>query len=256
MTVMGRAKGNYRVGFADSAAEVAEAQNLRYRVFIEELKGDSRFLDHKNCREIDPFDAHATHLILRDTTRAKGDQVVGTYRLILSNDPAAGAFSSQAEFDLTPLMNQPRRLLELSRSCIHPDYRDGMAMFMLWQVLAGYVQQHDIDVLFGVASFHGRDPLPIVDALSLLHHAYLAPKGLRPISRAPAPFDLIPEAELDRKAALLKIPALIKAYLRMGGGVGEGAYIDAAFNTVDVCMVMDVTKVSDRQRAIYTKAPQ
>ena len=40
--------------------------------------------------------------------------------------------------------------------------------------------------------------------------------------------DLIAEADLDRKAAIRDTPALIKAYLRLGGFVGRGAYIGLA----------------------------
>lgn len=65
--------------------------------------------------------------------------------------------------------------------------------------------------------------------------------------------DLIPEDEIDRRKAMLEVPALIKAYLRLGGFVGEGAYVDHAFNTVDVCLVMDTERMNAKQKAIYTK---
>jgi putative hemolysin len=48
------------------------------------------------------------------------------------------------------------------------------------------------------------------------------------------------------------VPALIKAYLRLGGCVGEGAFVDHAFNTIDVCLVMDTARLSARQRALYS----
>jgi lyso-ornithine lipid O-acyltransferase len=43
-------------------------------------------------------------------------------------------------------------------------------------------------------------------------------------------------------------PALIKAYLRLGGFVGDGAFIDHEFNTTDVCLVMDTGQMSARHR--------
>ncbi|MEL6518831.1 MAG: ornithine-acyl-ACP acyltransferase, partial [Pseudomonadota bacterium] len=49
-------------------------------------------------------------------------------------------------------------------------------------------------------------------------------------------------------------PALIKAYLRLGGTVGEGAFIDRPFNTTDVCLVMDTARINDKMRALYTRA--
>jgi putative hemolysin len=64
--------------------------------------------------------------------------------------------------------------------------------------------------------------------------------------------DLIPEAEIERPVAMRAVPALIKAYLRLGGCVGEGAFVDHAFNTIDVCLVMDTARLSARQRALYS----
>jgi putative hemolysin len=61
------------------------------------------------------------------------------------------------------------------------------------------------------------------------------------------------EFEIDRLTALRAMPALIKAYLRLGGCVGEGAYVDVQFNTVDVCMVLDVLAMNPRQKAIYLR---
>ena len=47
------------------------------------------------------------------------------------------------------------------------------------------------------------------------------------------------------------IPALIKGYLRLGGFVGDGAFIDHPFNTTDVCLVLDTSRIDEKRRAIY-----
>ena len=52
---------------------------------------------------------------------------------------------------------------------------------------------------------------------------------------------------------MVATPALIKAYLRLGGFVGEGAWIDEAFNTTDVCLVMDTARMSAKHREFYTR---
>jgi putative hemolysin len=62
---------------------------------------------------------------------------------------------------------------------------------------------------------------------------------------------LILEAEIDRLAAMRDVPVLIKAYLRLGGFVGEGAWIDRDFNTTDVGIVVDIARVPERMRARY-----
>ena len=67
------------------------------------------------------------------------------------------------------------------------------------------------------------------------------------------PLSQLPESKVDRIKALRAIPALIKAYLRLGGGVADGAYIDHRFNTTDVCLVLDIKTMNQRQKAIYFK---
>jgi putative hemolysin len=241
---------------ATDEADRLAAERLRYAVFVEELGGDGLLVDHTGRFERDRFDDHVDHLVLVDTRRdaAALDHVVGVYRLMdTPRAEALGGFYTEDEYDLTPLKVSGRHLLELGRSCLHPDYRGGTAMYHLWSALADYVARTGAEVLFGVASFHGRDPAPLAPALSLLHHAHLAPEDLRVRSRAYQAMDLIPAADIDRPAAMRAVPALIKAYLRLGGFVGDGAYIDHAFNTIDVCLVMDTERMNAQSRAIYAR---
>jgi len=57
--------------------------------------------------------------------------------------------------------------------------------------------------------------------------------------------------DINRVAAMKKMPSLIKAYLRLGGVVGDGAFLDHAFNTTDVFLILDTAAMNDRQKAIY-----
>jgi len=245
----------FTLRLARDAADLEAAQRLRYRVFVEELGGDGAMVDHAKRLERDRFDPHFDHLMLIDEDLEAADACVGVYRLLPPERlGAAGQYYSEDEYDLGPLRRSGRRLLELGRSCVDADYRGGTAMYHLWQGLADYVEKRRIEVLFGVASFHGTDPAAVAAPLSLLHHRHLAPPELRVRARDFQPMDLLREADLDRVAALRDMPALIKAYLRLGGTVGEGAFIDHAFNTIDVCLVMDTARMSRSARASLTRA--
>lgn len=238
---------------AQGADDLRAAQALRYQVFVAELGGAGPGVDHVNGLETDPWDDLSQHLILRDMARA-GHPVVGVYRLLDSpGAQAAGGFYTETEYDLAPLRASGRRLLELGRSCLHRDYRGGAAMLYLWQALADHVARHQFDVLFGVASFHGTDPQVYAQALSQLAAQHLAPPDLRPRSRAFQPLDLLPPNLIDRRRAMKDMPSLIKAYLRLGGVIGDGAFIDRAFNTIDVCLVLDMDRLNQRQRALHRR---
>ena len=244
----------FHVRLAKSEADLEAAQRLRYEVFIEELGGAGALVDHENRLERDRFDPYFDHLILTD--ESAGGAVVGAYRVLRDDQAAAaGQFYSEDEYDLTALKASGRRLMELGRSCLAPAYRGGAGMYHLWTGLASYVTDHEIDILFGVASFHGTDPEALAQPLSLLHHRHLAPEELR-VKTQPAhyqPMNLMPEDQIDRRQAMLQVPALIKAYLRLGGFVGDGAYVDHAFNTTDICLVMDTERLSKTQKSIYAK---
>ena len=247
---------HFELRLAQSAQDIRGAGRLRYRVFVEELGGNGPDVDHDAGIERDAFDAHSDQLILVDPTRdpEAGDHVVGVYRLMRPEHyQRLGRYYSDTEYDLSPLLASGRKLLELGRSCVDAEFRGGTVMFQLWQGLAGYVAEHEIEILFGVASFHGTDPHALAQPLSHLHHAHLAPAALRPKARRFQKMDLLAKEAVDRPTAMKATPSLIKAYLRLGGVVGEGAYIDEAFNTVDVCLVLDTARMSAKHRDLYTK---
>lgn len=242
---------SFRVRFATTPDDLRAAQRLRYGVFVAELGGDGPLVDHRAGCEADIFDAHASHLLLEDTTRAS-DPVIGVYRLMnRAQAQAAGGFSSRSEYDLSPLLDSNRQLLELGRSCLHPLYRGGAAMLHLWFALARHVQATGTDLLFGVASFHGTDPAPLAAPLAYLRAHHLAPEPVRTRAIGPGAVPMPIQDATDRKTALRDVPALIKAYLRLGGVVGEGACIDRAFNTTDVCMILDTARMTAAQTARF-----
>jgi L-ornithine Nalpha-acyltransferase len=243
----------YVVRLATTPEDLTAAQALRYRVFVQELGGDGPLVDHEAGLERDAFDPYFDHLVLVDRRidPASLGHVIGAYRILpCDRRAAAGRFYSETEFDLSPLLASGRKLLELGRSCVHADHRGGTAMFHLWNGLAEYVLDRGIEVLFGAASFHGTEIAPLAQPLSWLNHHHLAPLAMRVRALPPGrqEMDLIPADQLDRRAAMAATPALIKAYLRLGGFVGDGAWIDRAFNTTDVCLVMDTGQMSARHR--------
>lgn len=226
------------------------AARLRYRVFVEELGGDGALVDHDLMLERDRFDPFYDHLVLVDDRRNPGalDHVVGVYRLLDDAGAArAGQFYSEDEYDLSVLKASGRRLLELGRSCLHKEFRGGIALHRMWQALATYVDEKEIEILFGVASFHGADVTAHAEALSLLYAAHLAPPPLRVRVRDEhfQTMDLVPMDQVDRVAAMRQVPQLIKSYLRLGGVVGDGAFVDGPFNTVDVCLILDTANMNE-----------
>ena len=233
------------VRLASSAADIEAAQRLRWEVFYRE-RGATPLEDAPLDR--DPYDPVCDHLIVEDSASGT-PKVIGTYRLLRQSiaDTRAG-FYSAGEYDLTPLSRSPGERLELGRSCVAAEYRDAGTIQLLWRGIASYLRQYQISTLFGCASFHGIDPEAHADTLSYLWHNHLAPPSLRARALEARYVEMarLPLGSYDPRQAMRKLPPLIKAYLRVGAQIGDGAVIDHQFNTVDIFIVMPVTEISDR----------
>lgn len=240
---------------ARDASDRIAAERLRYRVFVEELGGCGPSADHRRRREADRFDRFARSLLLVDPSRPEGDHVVGLYRLMdRAASRAAGRFYSEDEFDISTILRTDRRVLELGRTCLDPAYRGGGALWRLWAGLARLIEDEGVELLFGTASYPGTDLAALAQPLTLIGRNHLAPPSLRARAHGGVPLDRLPGQPFDRRTAMLATPSLIKSYLRLGGGVGEGAFLDRAFKTTDVLMVLETERIGQMQRARYDAA--
>ncbi len=250
--------GSLEVRVARTAAEVAAAQEVRYRVFHEELGAHSTVAEAFDRRDADRFDDVCDHLLVIDTALAGPElsRVVGTYRLLRDELAyASGGFYSSDEFELDSLVvrQRGRRFLELGRSCVLPEYRSKRTIEVLWQGIWVYVNHHDIDVMLGCASFHGTVPAEHAQALSFLEHNCRAvPEwDVKAVASRRVSLDLMPGEAVDVKAALAAMPPLIKGYLRLGAKVGDGCVVDHDFGTTDVFMILRVEMISPRYINYY-----
>lgn len=253
------AKRRISLRLARSDADLAAVQRLRWQVFYDEM-GATAEVGATIGLDADAFDALCDHLLVIDEDASCGGMVIGTYRLLRESVARAhGGFYSAGEFDLGVLARGPGgqgELLELGRSCVLAPYRTSATISLLWRGISDYIARHRIGLLFGCASFPGTDPQRHAAALSYLFDSHLAPPELRPRVLDCKAADWVPLAtgSYDPRRAVLALPPLVKAYLRVGAMVGEGAFIDSAFNTVDVCVVMPVERITDRYAARFSVA--
>lgn len=248
------------IRLARDAADLEAVQRLRWRVFSEEL---GAALDSRNGDGLDqdPYDPLCDHLLVLAEAADGTGEVVGTYRLLRESVARQhGGFYSAGEYDIAALTSpDPGRgeLLELGRSCVLPAYRTSGTIALLWRGISDYIAAHNVSLMFGCASFPGSDPAGHATALAYLHQHHLAPPQLRPrvLSGDSAwfPEGRLP-ADFNPRRVALSLPPLVKAYLRVGATIGEGAYIDRAFNTVDVCVVMPVAQIEARYAARFSAA--
>lgn len=245
------------VRLANSPAEVAAAQKLRYKVFYEEYKA---IADEKTAAaqmDIDEYDAITDHLVVIDQNLPPGpEQIVGTYRLLRREvADKFGKFYTSGEYDIAPLLSSGATLLELGRSCVLPPYRTRPVLQKLWQGIAHYVAEHKIGLMFGCASLHGTDVEALKPQLAYLHHYHLATPELRPraLDSRYVEMNVMPKDEISAKEVFISLPPLVKGYMRLGATIGEGAVIDSQFNTTDVCIVMPTHLVTEKYLKHYQR---
>jgi putative hemolysin len=248
--------GTLEVRLAQTAAEVRQAQKLRYRVFYQEgsaVPNPGRLFAR---RDIDAYDAICDHLLVvdhatRDRSALNRPRVVGTYRLL--RQPLAeeyGGFYSAGEFDVGALTARHGNLqfLELGRSCVLAPYRNKRTVELLWYGIHAYILQNRCDVMFGCASLDGTDPRRLALPLSFLHHYAPAPEPwyAQAIPERYVGMNRMSKETIDTKEALRALPPLIKGYLRIGAYIGDGAVVDYEFGTTDVLIVLPVSAIKQR----------
>ena len=244
---------------ARTPEDIAAAQRVRYEVFVDELGSDGAGVDHDARLEKDHFDPHFEHLLLIDPDAPDEalDGVVGVYRLLTGEkSKESGQFYTEDEYDLTPLMSQPMEsLLELGRSCVASTHRSKATIQLLWRGIAAYLAEHQLTTLFGCASFHGRDPKAHAEPLSYLRHFHGADpdRTVRALDARYVKMEMVEKDDIDARRVWKAMPPLIKAYLRLGGVIGDGAVIDEQFGTVDVFVTVEMNKVGERYYAHFDK---
>ncbi len=246
-------RGGLQVAWARHQDEVRQAQRLRYLVFAVEM--GARLQTPVPGHDVDLFDDFCEHLLVRDATT---QEVVGTYRVLTpAQARRVGSTYSDTEFDLTRLRDLRQRMVELGRSCVHPDHRQGGVILALWGALAGFMARNRLDTMVGCASIplrHGGacgvagGGNAAASIWNRVRHRHLAPLEYHVRPRLPLPVDQF-DGTLD-----IEPPALIKGYLCLGAEVLGPPAWDPDFNTADLPMMLRMAQLPARYRKHFLVA--
>lgn len=232
----------YTVHRAANPLEVLEAQRLRYQIFALEkgaaIDGGGEDLD------IDFFDDYCDHLLVRD----RWGRPIGTTRALRQeNALRAGGFYSETEFEMMPSLRWSGKLLEIGRTCIHPDHRNGAAIGVLWSGVADLIFEGGYDRLIGCASIEIEEGFGPVRALvDQILSRHLAHEDRRARPKIPLP--------AAAAAPACAAPPLLKAYLRLGATISGDAFYDADFGCADLLVQVDRERLNLRYARHFLKA--
>ncbi|MBY0465955.1 MAG: GNAT family N-acetyltransferase [Burkholderiales bacterium] len=247
------AGGGLLVTWAKHLDEVRQAQRLRYDVFATEMGANlpASLAGH----DIDLFDDFCEHLLVR---HAATQEVIGTYRVLTpAQAKRAGSFYSDTEFDLTRLRFLREDMVELGRSCVHPEHRQGGVIMALWGALADFMVRNRLHTMIGCASIpmqhdgpHGRvgGGHAAASIWHKLKDTHMASVDFHVRPRLPLPVDRL-DTSLD-----VEPPALVKGYLRLGAKILGAPAWDPDFNSADLPMMMRIADLPSRYRKHFLGA--
>lgn len=227
----------YAVRLARDEAEVRAAQRLRHTVFAGEL--GARLDGPEPGLDSDAFDAHCDHLLV---VEEETEQVVGTYRLLPPERAAvAGRLYSEGEFDLSALAPIRPDLVEVGRSCVHPDHRGGAVIALVWAGLARYMDRSGHNWLAGCCSI----PLADGGVLAAAARANVLTRNL-----APEEYRVTPHNPWNAEGIAfpdrVELPALLRGYLRLGAWVCGEPALDVDFGCADLYVLLSLRRTNPR----------
>lgn len=222
---------------ATTTEQLRESQRLRYRVFAEEM--GARVRCPRPGHEADAYDGYCHHLLVRN--QRTGAVAASTRILTDTQSRLCGGFYSESEFDFSAVLARPGRFIEIGRTCVSPECRNGGAIGVLWAALARFMVIHRVDYMIGCASVSLRDGGASVK--TIVEHVrarHFAPEDLRTYPHHP----LVPVTDGDK--AVHGMPPLLKAYLRLGAWVSGEPCLDREFNVADLPILLDVDRIDSR----------
>ena len=230
---------NILIKLAETKEELEQIYRLRYFDLILDYNKNQI---NENEMDKDEYDEICDQMIAVDKNTNK---VIGTYRLLKNSRlPDGMKFLAETEFDISPLKKY--EVLEVGRAVVKPEYRDGSTITMLWKGVIRYAVSENIDFMIGTASFHGVVVNKYQDSLSYLHYNHLSPEDIRCSVNKTTWSRIDLKENYDPLEAKKNLPPLIKGYLRLGATIGEGAYLDIPFNSLDVLIVLKISDIEQK----------
>jgi putative hemolysin len=238
----------FLVKLAENREEVERAQRLRYEVFNLE-QGRGLGTASEVGIDSDDFDEYFLHLLVVDK---KSGRVIGTYRANLGFAAnSEKSFYSSREYRIKGLERIADQCLELGRSCVDPEFRNGAVISLLWYAIAELLVRANLRYMVGCVSLEKNDPKIgwavyqyLCQTSSLSEHLSATPRAGFELKRPP---NREIETILASAFSLGKhIPSLFKGYLRLGALICGEPAMDKEFGTIDFFIVVDVSKIPER----------
>ena len=224
---------SYSFEWVEDLAGLKQVQKFRATQFAAQFD-----LNFENGLDQDLYDFSCEHAVLRD----KVTQEIVAYTRIkrLTGDELATQSYSQSEFDIASQLGHLDHIVEIGRTCVHPRYRSGKALSVLWlNLLPKILWEMKAKYVIGCVSIRLKGN----EAQAYYTHQFIQnlQQGLNAIQAKPSYEPAYPSFSFAQDE---RIPKLFDVYLKMQATLSQQAYYDQDFNCLDYFVFLEVSKMA------------
>ena len=223
----------FRFEWVDNLKELQEVQRFRATQFAHQFG-----ISFEDGLDQDLYDFGCEHAVLREKWSG---EIVAYTRLKLFQGHEIGQSYSAQEFEIVPHLSHIPNVVEIGRTCVHPKFRSGKALSMLWMNLAPKVLwSMRAKYLMGCVSIHLDDNLA---------RAYYTHRQIQQLAehqsiniRSKCAFE--PERPEYSFPHDERMPKLFRTYLEMQSKLSKQAFYDEQFKCLDYFVFLEVNKIA------------
>lgn len=228
-----QSQNQYRFEWVDTLKELQDVQRFRAKQFSHQFG-----LTFEDDLDQDLYDFGCEHAVLKDKWSG---EIVAYTRLKLFQGHEIGQSYSAQEFKIVPHLSHLPSIVEIGRTCVHPQFRSGKALSMLWLNMAPKILwSMRAKYLMGCVSIHLEDNLARTyythrQIQQLADHQTIDIRSKRAFEPERPDYSF-PQDE--------RMPKLFQTYLGMQSKLSKEAFFDKEFKCLDYFVFLEVNKTA------------
>ena len=228
-----QSQNQYRFEWVDTLKELQDVQRFRAKQFSHQFG-----LTFEDDLDQDLYDFGCEHAVLKDKWSG---EIVAYTRLKLFQGHEIGQSYSAQEFKIVPHLSHLPSIVEIGRTCVHPQFRSGKALSMLWLNMAPKILwSMRAKYLMGCVSIHLEDNLARTNYThrqiqQLADHQTIDIRSKRAFEPERPDYSF-PQDE--------RMPKLFQTYLGMQSKLSKEAFFDEEFKCLDYFVFLEVNKIA------------
>lgn len=212
---------------------IRQIQKFRAEVFGAEFG-----IQFEDNIDQDLFDLECEHAIVKV---AHSDKIVAYTRFYKLPEGQYHRCYSEQEFNIQHILEGKKNIVEVGRTCVHPDYRSGKALSKLWFGLMPYVLGRlNAKHVIGCVSVS----LTKSELRALKTHILMQQLDANKTINVTSKNQFHPQRQLDTVISEQDLPSLFRNYLSMRAKFGKDPYFDSKFNCLDYFAILDVNPIA------------